>query len=213
MRYYKNKFMSLRKYLTSRVFLTQVFIAVLIIAVLGYLFMHWLTFTTNHGNEVTVPDLSKLTEEQVEAKLDDLDLAYVLLDSVDYRSEFPKYSVVQQDPLPGAKVKEGRKVYIKINSSGFSSVKVPDLIEKTYREAVPTLKALGLEEGTITYIPNLGKDMVLDMRYKGRSIKAGDKVLKSSKIDLVLGDGKASYEEDIANDSIVNTSEELPNEQ
>jgi hypothetical protein len=33
--------------------------------------------------------------------------------------------------------------------------------------------------------------------------------LKSSKIDLVLGDGKASYEEDIANDSIINTSEEL----
>lgn len=213
MPYYKNKFMSLRKYLTSRVFFTQVFLAALIIAVVGYLFMHWLTFTTNHGNEITVPDLSKLTEEQVEEKLDGLDLAYILLDSLDYRSDYPKYSVVQQDPLPGAKVKEGRKVYIKINSSGFSSVKVPDLIEKTYREAVPTLKALGLEEGTITYIPNLGKDMVLDMRYKGRSIKAGDKVLKSSKIDLVLGDGKASYEEDIANDSIINTSEELPDEQ
>jgi hypothetical protein len=42
-------------------------------------------------------------EEQVEEKLDDLDLAYVLLDSVDYRDDFPKYSVVQQDPLPGAK--------------------------------------------------------------------------------------------------------------
>lgn len=205
--------MSLRKYLTSRVFLLQVFIAVLIIAVLGYLFMHWLTFTTNHGNEIAVPNLSKLTEEQVEEKLDDLDLDYVLLDSVDYRSDYPKYSVVQQDPLPGAKVKEGRKVYIKINSSGFSSVKVPDLIEKTYREAVPTLKALGLEEGTITYIPNLGKDMVLEMRYRGRSIKAGDKVLKSSKIDLVLGDGKASYEEDIRTDSLAIPTEEMPNEQ
>lgn len=205
--------MSLRKYLTSRVFLLQVFIAVLIIAVLGYLFMHWLTFTTNHGNEIAVPNLSKLTEEQVEEKLDDLDLDYVLLDSVDYRSDYPKYSVVQQDPLPGAKVKEGRKVYIKINSSGFSSVKVPDLIEKTYREAVPTLKALGLEEGTITYIPNLGKDMVLEMRYKGRDIKAGDKVLKSSKIDLVLGDGKASYEEDIKTDTIASPTEEMPNEQ
>ncbi|WP_367768668.1 PASTA domain-containing protein [Flavobacterium sp. WC2421] len=205
--------MSLRKYLTSRVFFLQVFIAVLIIAVLGYLFMHWLTFTTNHGNEIAVPNLSKLTEEQVEEKLDDLDLDYVLLDSVDYRNDYPKYSVVQQDPLPGAKVKEGRKVYIKINSSGFSSVKVPDLIEKTYREAVPTLKALGLEEGTITYIPNLGKDMVLEMRYKGRNIKAGDKVLKSSKIDLVLGDGKASYEEDIRTDSIPNPTQEMPNEQ
>jgi beta-lactam-binding protein with PASTA domain len=91
--------------------------------------MHWLTFTTDHGNEITVPNLSKLTEEQVEEKLDELDLDYVLLDSVNYKSDFPKFSVVQQDPLPGEKVKVGRKVYIKINSSGFSSVKVPDLIE------------------------------------------------------------------------------------
>ncbi|GIZ10471.1 PASTA domain-containing protein [Flavobacterium sp. UMI-01] len=205
--------MSLRKYLTSRVFFVQALLALLFIVVLGYLLMHWLTFTTDHGNEITVPDLSKLTEEQVEEKLDELDLAYVLLDSVDYRSDYPKYSVVQQDPLPGAKVKVGRKVYIKINSSGFSSVKIPDLIEKTYREAVPTLRALGLEEGTITYIPNLGKDMVLEMRYKGRNINAGDKVLKGSKIDLVLGDGKASYEESLPTDSIASPIDEMPNEQ
>jgi hypothetical protein len=64
------------------VFLVQVFLAALIIAVLGFLFMHWLTFTTDHGNEITVPNLSKLTEEQVEEKLDELDLDYVLLDSV-----------------------------------------------------------------------------------------------------------------------------------
>lgn len=205
--------MSLRKYLTSRVFLVQVFLAVLIIAVLGYLFMHWLTFTTDHGNEITVPNLSRLTEEQVEEKLDALDLEYILLDSVNYKSDYPKFSVVQQDPLPGEKVKVGRKVYIKINSSGFSSVKVPDLVNRTYREAVPTLRALGLEEGTITYIPNLGRDMVLEMRFQGRNIKAGDKVLKSSKIDLVLGDGKASYEEDITTDEIIDPTEEMPNEQ
>jgi beta-lactam-binding protein with PASTA domain len=207
--------MSLRKYLTSRVFFGQVLIALAIIAVLGYLFMHWLTFTTDHGHEITVPDLRKLTVEQVEEKLDELDLDYVLLDSVDFRSEFPKFSVVEQDPLPGAKVKVGRKVYIKINASGFSSVKIPDLIEKTYREAVPTLKALGLEEGTITYIPNLGKDMVLEMRYKGRNLKVGDRVLKSSKIDLVLGDGKMSYEEENgAVDTLVTPIEATPaNEQ
>ena len=69
-------------------------------------------------------------------------------------------------------------------------------MNKTYREAVPTLKALGLEEGSVTYVPNLGKDMVLEMRFKGRNLKAGDRVLKSSKIDLVLGDGKMSYEEE-----------------
>jgi beta-lactam-binding protein with PASTA domain len=203
--------MSLRKYLTSRVFLGQVLISLAIIAVLGYLFMHWLTFTTDHGHEITVPDLRKLTVEQVEEKLDELDLDYVLLDSVDFRIGFPKFSVVEQDPVPGAKVKVGRKVYIKINASGFSSIKIPDLIEKTYREAVPTLKALGLEEGTITYIPNLGKDMVLEMRYKGRNLKVGDRVLKSSKIDLVLGDGKASYVDESVVDSVaIPVEEEVP---
>ncbi|MNX16878.1 PASTA domain protein [compost metagenome] len=205
--------MSLRKYLTSRVFFVQVFIALAIIAVLGYLFMHWLTFTTDHGHEIAVPNLSKLTEEQVEEKLDELDLDYELLDSVDFRGDYPKFTVVEQDPLPGTKVKVGRKVYIKINSSGYSSVRLPDLIEKTYREAVPTLKALGLEEGTITYIPNLGKDMVLEMRYKGRNLKPGERVLKSSKIDLVLGDGKVSYEEQTEADSTATTTpteEEIP---
>jgi eukaryotic-like serine/threonine-protein kinase len=204
--------MSLRKYLSSRVFFAQLLAALLILAVLTYLFMHWLTFTTDHGHEITVPNLAKLTEEQVEEKLDELDLDYVLLDSVDYNSDFPKFSVVEQDPLPGAKVKEGRKVYIKINASGFSSVKIPDLIDKTYREAVPTLKALGLEEGTITYIPNLGKDMVLEMRFKGRNLKVGDRVLKASKIDLVLGDGKESYVEEV--DTTATPIEEMPaNEQ
>jgi succinyl-CoA synthetase beta subunit len=77
---------------------------------------------------------------------------------------------------------------------------------------VPTLKALGLEEGTITYIPNLGKDMVLEMRFRGRNLKVGDRVLKASKIDLVLGDGKESYVEEVDTLAIP-TTEELPNEQ
>lgn len=206
--------MSLKKYLTSRVFFGQVAIALAIIAVLGYLFMHWLTFTTDHGHEIAVPDLRKLTEEQVEDKLDALDLDYVLLDSVDFRGDYPKFSVVEQDPMPGTMVKVGRKVYIKINSSGFSSVRIPDLIEKTYREAVPTLKALGLEAGTITYVPNLGKDMVLEMRYKGRNLKVGDRVLKASKIDLVLGDGKERYQEEVVDSTAAPTQEQTPtNEQ
>ena len=87
-------------------------------------------------------------------------------------------------------------------------VSVPDLIEKTYRQAVPTLEAIGLLEGTITYKPYLGKDMVLELRLNGKKLKAGDKVLKSSKIDLVLGDGKVTYEETI--DSTVVDTTQMP---
>lgn len=187
--------MSLRKYLTSKIFVLQSLGALAVLCVLSYLFMHWLTFTTNHGDEIIVPNLSKLTEEQAEDALDDLDLDYVMLDSVDFNKNFPKYTVVEQDPLPGAKVKKNRKIYFKINSSGFKMVVIPNLIEKTYRQAVPTLKSLGLEEGEIKYVPYLGKDMVLEMFCNGKKLKPGDKVLKSSKISLVLGDGKVGFEE------------------
>jgi eukaryotic-like serine/threonine-protein kinase len=189
--------MSLRKYLTSRVFFAQILAAMTIVAIISYLFFHWITYTTHHGQEITVPDLSKLSAEQAEEKLDALDLDYIILDTVDFRPEFPKLTIVEQEPKAGSKVKEGRKIYIKINASKYTMVSLPDLVEKTYRQAVPTLEAVGLLEGTITYKPYLGKDMVLEMRMNGKKLKAGDKVLKSSKIDLVLGDGKVGFVEAI----------------
>jgi beta-lactam-binding protein with PASTA domain len=201
--------MSLRSYLTSRVFFAQILAAIAIIATISYLFFHWLTYTTHHGQEITVPDLSKLSAEQAEEKLDAIDLDYIILDTVDFRPEFPKLTIVEQEPKAGAKVKEGRKIYIKINASKYTMVTVPDLIEKTYRQAVPTLKAIGLLEGTITYKPYLGKDMVLELRQNGKKLKAGDKVLKSSKIDLVLGDGKITYEETV-DSTAVDSTEIIP---
>lgn len=187
--------MTAKEYLKSKAFATQLLMAIGLIGIIGFLFMHWLTFTTDHGNEITVPDLRKMTEQQVEDAVDELNLEYVLLDSVDYNSHYPKHSVVEQDPLPGSKVKVNRKIYIKINSSGFTMVRIPNLIEKTYRQAVPTLKSLGLEEGTITYKPYIGKDMVIEMSWNGKKLNPGDKVFKSSKIDLVLGDGNVGFDE------------------
>ena len=201
--------MGLRAYLTSRIFFIQLLSAIAIVAALVFLVIHWLTFTTDHGNEITVPDLSRLSEQQVSTKLDALNLDYVILDSVDYKNDYPKHAVVEQDPVAGSKVKENRKIYIKINSSGFTTVRIPNLIEKTYRQAVPTLKSLGLEEGKITYKPYLGRDMVLEMYLNGKKLNPGDKVFKSSKIDLVLGDGQVGFD-DTALDSIATKK---PNEQ
>ena len=201
--------MSLRAYLTSRVFFVQILASIAIVAALAYLFFHWITFTTHHGQEITVPDLAKLSAEQAEEQLSALDLDYIILDTVDFKPDFPKLTIVEQEPKAGAKVKQGRKIYIKINASKYTMVTLPDLIEKTYRQAVPTLEAVGLLEGTITYKPYLGKDMVLELRQNGKKLKAGDKILKSSKIDLVLGDGKITYEETV-DTTTVDTTEIIP---
>ena len=195
--------MSLRNYLTSKVFFSQVLIAFGIIAVLAFVFFNMLSFFTNHGQEITVPDLSKMNVEQAEETLDELGLDYVLLDTLDYKKDFPQFSVVEQEPKKGAKVKANRKIYIKVNASGYTLVVLPDLIEKTFRQAEPTLKSIGLQVGEVTYKPYLGKDMVLEMRYKGAPVKPGTKIMKTSKIDLVLGDGKIGFEEE-PTDTITN---------
>ena len=188
--------MSLQKYLTSKTFFIQLAIAFGIIIGLMLLLLQYIKFSTNHGEEITVPSVAKLTVEQAEEKLDAADLEYVLLDTTDYNPDYPKFSVVKQDPLAGAKVKSGRKIYIKINSSGFTAVRIPNLIEQTLRQAEPSLKSIGLEVGEISYKPYIGKDMVLKMSQNGKELKPGDKVLKSSKIDLVVGDGKVGFEEE-----------------
>ena len=188
--------MSLRKYLLSTVFFKQAVIALLIVVAILFLFLQWIGFSTNHGQEIMVPNLSKLTLEQAESKLDDLDLDYVLLDTMDYDAGFPKFSEMKQDPAAGEKVKEGRKIYIKINSGGFESVRIPNLIEQTLRQAEPSLKAIGLEIGEIKYVPYIGKDMVLKLLLNGKELKPGDKVMKSSKIDLEVGDGNEKFKED-----------------
>ncbi len=66
---------------------------------------------------------------------------------------------------------------------------------------MPTLAALGLEVGDTTYVPNLAKDMILEMKMNGHPIKAGQQVLKMTKVDLVLGDGKIGFEEEELNGS------------
>jgi beta-lactam-binding protein with PASTA domain len=188
--------MSLSKYITSKVFIRQLVIALVIVLVVAFVFFNMLSMITQHGKEITVPDLSKLTAEKAEEKLNEVNLDFVIIDTLDFDKAYPKYAVVLQDPKAGSKVKEGRKVYLKLNSDGYTNVVLPNLIEKTYRQAVPTLNSIGLEVGEITYKPYLGKDMVLEMKMNGKPVKAGTKVLKMSKIDLVLGDGKIVFEEE-----------------
>lgn len=187
--------MTLKDFLQSKVFFKQLAFAFLIVVVVIFLLLQYLSYATNHGEEIPVPDLRKMTVEKAEETLDAVDLDFVVLDTIDFNKDFPPYTIVQQDPLPKVNVKDGRKVYLKINSAGYAQVSVPDIIQKTYRAALPALKTVGLEEGKKTYKPYLAKDVVLEVWQNGKKLKAGDKVLKASKIDLVLGDGKTGYEE------------------
>lgn len=181
--------MSFTKFLTSKVFLKQIILAIVAIIVLCFLMLKWLDYRTNHGNFVMVPELAGKTIETAKIELKDNDLTMEIQDSANYNPKYPKYSVIEQYPLAGSQVKKDRKIYLILNPSGFRKVEVPIVVGRTFRQAKPTLEAIGFEVGTISYIDDIGKDEVQSIAFEGESVKAGDLLPMTSKIDVVLGNG------------------------
>jgi len=165
-------------------------IAIAMLAILSYVALQWLESTTNHHQRIIVPSLSKKTLDEVEKILEERDLQYVFQDSANFNPDYPRYSVIEQNPTAGSEVKENRKIYLTLNPSGYRKVEVPDVVQKTRRQAEPKLIALGFQIGSITYQPNIARNMVLEMRHKGKKLAPGTKLMKTSTVDLVLGDGK-----------------------
>ena len=183
--------MSLIKFLTSKTFLKQIILAVVAVFVLCFVLLKWLNVSTNHGDFETVPDLKGKSISVAQVELEDNRLVMKIQDSANYNPDYPKFSVIEQEPLAGSKVKENRKIYITLNPSGYRKMNIPEgLIDKTYRQVKPTLEALDFKIGKITYVNNIGKDMVLKLSHKGKTLRAGDKLAKTSVIDLQLGNGK-----------------------
>ena len=181
--------MSLIKFLKSKTFLKQIVLAFVAIFIVTFIFLQWIKVTTNHGQFETVPDLKGKSISVAEIELNQNRLVMEILDSSNYNPKYPQFSVIEQDPIAGEKVKENRKIYLTLNPSGYRKILVPDLKERTFRQAKPTLEALGFQVGKLNYIDNIAKDMVLDMIFQGEKIKPGDMLPKTSKIDLVLGNG------------------------
>ena len=188
--------MSLFKFLTSRTFFIQAFLALAIVVVFTFLVIQFLDFRTNHGQEIKVPDLSKMKLEIAEEKLNELDLEVFLLDTVEFNADFPPFTILEQDPKAGSLVKDGRKVYVKLNAGEFTDITIPEFKDKTFRQISATIKSLTLKEGKVTYKPHIAKDVVLQIYQNGRRLRAGDKVKKNSVLDFVLGDGKEVFNEE-----------------
>lgn len=204
--------MNFFQFLLTKTFLKQLLYAFLVLVVLAFLILWWLKFSTNHGQQIEVPDLSKMTLVEAEEALDDLELKFEVMDTTNYNPEFPYQTVIEQIPKAGKFVKENRKIYLSINRSGYPEISVPEVVGKTLRQAKPTLNAVGFEIGKINYRKYIAKDEVLEMRHKGKKIEKGDKLKKTSIIDLVLGDGEGGLNrnaiQEAKKDLDVNQSEE-----
>lgn len=161
--------------------------ALLLTLFLGF-FLVYLPFSTNHGETITVPELSTMSLDEVGNLLEDRDLRYEVSDCTFVAGAEP-LTVQAQYPKAGAKVKEGRKIYLTIVKRVAPSVPMPKLTDLTFRSAELSLKSVGLVLGEKIYKPDLAKNAVLRQFYNGKEISPGAPVPKGAKIDLEIGDG------------------------
>ena len=187
--------MTFLNYLFSKAFIRQLIIAVVFLVVLIFIVLWWLRISTNHDQRIEVPDLSTMILDDVEEKLNDMDLRFEIIDSANYNPDFPKYSVIEQIPKAGKFVKENRKIYLTLNRSSYPELVIPEVVGRTRRQAEPTLIAMGFEIGKISYRPYIAIDEVLELRHDGKRIEPGMRLQKTSVIDLVLGDGEGGLKQ------------------
>ena len=185
----QNLIMGFFRFLFSKTFLYQLLFALLAVILICFIGLQWLNFRTNHDQRIAVPNLEKLTLEKAQNMLDEKDLVAQVQDSANFNPDYPPFSVIEQNPKAGNFVKQNRKIYLVLNPSNYRKLKVPRIVQKTRRQAEPTLRALDFKVGKIIYRPNMARDVVLELQHRGKVVKPGDLLMKTSTIDLVVGDG------------------------
>lgn len=168
--------------------LISILLALIIIGVLIVIFFFsYLPRATNHGETITVPNIEGMQINQLDNFLGSKDLRYEVNDS-SYSSELPPLAVLKQYPHAGAKVKEGRKIFISINRLNPPTVPVPNLIDGSIVNANAVLQSNELKLGRIVEVAG-PFNVVKEMKYKGTHIEPNVRVPKGSVIDLVVESG------------------------
>ncbi len=182
------------RFLFSRVFIINLILALLVLFFIPYYTLKYLDSYTNHGVKLPVPNFVGTSVNGINQLATEYKVEVVINDSV-FSDEFPRGTVIRQDPLPNSEsypsyVKPQRKIYVTIVKQSGEYKEIPDLtgdFRVSKKIAKVRLEMLGFNP-QFTAKPSQD-DYVLELRYNGKVVKKGDKVLKGEVIEVVHGNG------------------------
>ena len=190
--------MSFKGYLISRSFWLNLLLAVVITVVLLLITMFVLRKYTHHGESFAVPDFSGMPIDQVEEKIKAENLQYKITDSL-YIKDAEPGSVIDQIPVAGFHVKQGRTIFLTICALKPEQIAMPKLTDISYRQALNLMMSFGLNVGNVDYIPSEFPNLVLEQKIDGASVEEGTLVNKGSNIDLTVGQNRYGEKTEIPN--------------
>ncbi len=176
-----------RLFITSRLFLKQLLLALGLFIVLLLILINGLAFLTRHGEEVEVPSVLSLQASAATKQLLDQHFK-VEVDSV-FVNDKPGGTIIDQSPAAGAKVKENRTIYLTMVTFQAPVVHLPKFEDTPYKEYQSDLATIGLGVDSITYKPDVAQDLVLGVTFRHHVLADGQPLPKGSRVNLILGDG------------------------
>ncbi|MCQ2225581.1 MAG: PASTA domain-containing protein [Paludibacteraceae bacterium] len=162
--------------------------AILLLFIIYKATFAWLNSYTNHGQELIVPDLVNMMPDKASELLEKQALKYEVIDSI-YVKDKPLGAIAKQTPEAGAKIKEGRTIYLTVNSSTVRKVPMPDIREYSLRQAESMLHSVGLKVDSIVYVTSEFKDLVQSVKQKNMPIEVGMRIPEGSAVTLFVGRG------------------------
>lgn len=190
--------MSLKNFITSRVFLKHLILAFLLVLIIMVSILQQLKSYTRHGESFPVPKFTGLRIDEIETVADQNNLKYEIVDSMHIDGAEPGV-VVEQVPGAGFKVKKNRVVFLTINSTVPEKVVLPKLTDISFRQAQGLIENCGLILGTISYQPSEYNNLVLKVVQNSRELSQGDIIPKGSSVDLVIGSSSGNQDTPLPN--------------
>lgn len=101
--------MSFFRFIRSKYFFINIAIAGLSLFLFIFLLQWWLGFTTNHDQKIEVPDLNRMSLADVQAKLKEVNLDFIVIDSASFNPNYPRKSVIEQSQKQVTLLKKSEK--------------------------------------------------------------------------------------------------------
>lgn len=162
----------------------------MVVVIVGMVFgvLKGLNIYTRHGEAVVVPDVKGMTVSEAERMFRNHGLDCVVSDS-SYVKALPAGCILEYTPVGGKKVKEGRIIYLTINTLNIPLQIVPDVADNSsLRQAEARILASGFKLAEIQYVTG-EKDWVYGVKYKEHQLTTGDKIPSGAVLTLMVGNG------------------------
>ena len=184
---------------TNKFFWLNIVAMIVVVVVMIFGVLKWMDVYTHHGETVVVPDVKGMTTEEAAKMFRNRGLVAVISDTK-YVKDKAAGIILELKPGAGEKVKEGRTVYLTVNTLDVPLRVIPDVADNSsLRQAQAKLLSAGFKLNEVQLV-NGEKDWVYGVKYQGASLT------------LMVGDGAGDTVEEDSIDIDLDTEEPVASE-